>query len=96
MRMGKIDAKEIVWIRKCLGWSLTELARRLGTSSELVSIWEAGKSIPDPEAVAQLEFLRSGIEKNHKVLKMSPYVDEQIKKENIEQIYIDSSEDGDI
>lgn len=40
---GRLDAAEIVFLRKYLGWSGVDFARNMHSSSSQVSKWESGK-----------------------------------------------------
>lgn len=45
------------WLREQMrrrDWNQTELARRLGTHSSVVSRWVRGERVPDPESVDRL------------------------------------------
>ena len=42
----KINAIRI--LRTARGWTQSQLAKRVGTSKQLVSVWEIGDSIPGP------------------------------------------------
>lgn len=42
-----------------IGWSTTELARRLGTSSKTARAWRSGRRSPPPQVIAWLQALAS-------------------------------------
>jgi putative transcriptional regulator len=52
-KQGRLEAKEIVFLRKHLGWSGVDFARNMHSSSSQVSKWESGKV----EMSAQAELL---------------------------------------
>lgn len=51
--------EDIRKLRQRLGWSVAEMARRMGCSVEIVTSWEAGHQSPEPEVLNQMEYLES-------------------------------------
>ena len=56
-KKGRLAAAEIRFLRKCLGWSGTNFAKRTGTKPETVSRWENGKALMGPQADRLLRVL---------------------------------------
>jgi transcriptional regulator with XRE-family HTH domain len=54
--------EQIRKLRQRLGWSLAEMARQMGCSTDLISAWETGSSKPDQDAVNQLCFLQGHVD----------------------------------
>ena len=51
------NPKDIRQLRQRLGWSVAEMARRMGCSVQIVTAWEAGQQSPDAEVLNQMEYL---------------------------------------
>ena len=49
-KKGRLAPEEIRFLRKSLGWSGVDFARRMGTTKETVSRWESGKLSMGPQA----------------------------------------------
>lgn len=48
---------DIKSLRRRMGWTSSDLARRLGVGSKEIEIWEGGRDPQDPRLLSQLEFL---------------------------------------
>jgi len=58
-----MTGKQIVALRKALGWSQERLAEELGTYRETVARWEADRTKPHRLYLQQLEKLRTRVKK---------------------------------
>src|SRR6266849_10082587 len=56
-KKGRLAPEEIRFLRKSLGWSGVDFARRMGTTKETVSRWESGKLPMGPQADRLLRML---------------------------------------
>lgn len=56
-KKGRLAPAEIRFLRKCLGWSGVDFAKRTGTKPETVSRWENGKAVMGPQADRLLRVL---------------------------------------
>ena len=56
------SSAELKELRLRLGWSLSEMCRRLGCAKDLVVQYESGKGQPDRETLLQYEALFSVLE----------------------------------
>lgn len=56
-KKGRLAPAEIRFLRKWLGWSGVDFARRTGTKPETVSRWENGKALMGPQADRLLRLL---------------------------------------
>ena len=56
-KKGRLAPEEIRFLRKSLGWSGVDFARRMGTTKETVSRWESGKLSMGPQADRLLRML---------------------------------------
>ena len=67
-----LNSSEIRRLRQRLGWSLAEMARRMGCSCDLINAWEAGTLKPEPEACGQLQSLNHHVESHAARLHQEP------------------------
>ena len=56
-KKGRLAPEEIRFLRKSLGWSGVDFAKRMGTTKETVSRWETGKLAMGPQADRLLRML---------------------------------------
>lgn len=56
-KKGRLAPAEIRFLRKWLGWSGVDFAKRTGTKPETVSRWENGKTVMGPQADRLLRVL---------------------------------------
>ncbi len=56
-KKGRLAAAEIRFLRKYLGWSGADFAKRTGTKPETVSRWENGRVVMGPQADRLLRVL---------------------------------------
>jgi putative zinc finger/helix-turn-helix YgiT family protein len=56
-KKGRLAREEIKFLRKSLGWSGVDFARRMGTAPETVSRWENGRAPMGPTADRLLRLL---------------------------------------
>lgn len=56
-KRARLAAEEIKFLRKSLGWSGVDFAKRMGASAETVSRWENGKTPMGPSADRLLRIL---------------------------------------
>ena len=56
-KKGRLAPEEIRFLRKSLGWSGVDFARRMGTTTKTVSRWESGKLPMGPQADRLLRML---------------------------------------
>ncbi len=56
-KKGRLAPAEIRFLRKWLGWSGVDFAKRTGTKPETVSRWENGKALMGPQADRLLRLL---------------------------------------
>ena len=56
-RKGRLAPPEIRFLRKYLGWSSADFAKRTGTRPETVSRWENGRTLMGPQADRLLRLL---------------------------------------
>jgi transcriptional regulator with XRE-family HTH domain len=51
--------EDIKQLRQRLGWSVAEMARRMGCSTDVVGAWENGHQSPDPDVLNQMLYLEN-------------------------------------
>ena len=77
---------DIRTLRQRLGWSVAEMARRMGCSSELIGKWEAGVSQPDNDALNQLRYLRNYLEAYNDHIQQNPQVEKEMESRRVAQL----------
>ncbi len=85
----QFDSVQIRLIRQRLGWSLAEMARRMGCREELVRDWENGLCVPDEETHNQLAHLSSQAESQADHLKSSAALEGYLTENGLEQTHRD-------
>jgi len=75
LKKGRLAAEEIRFLRKWLGWSGSDFAKRMGTAPETVSRWENGKTPIGPQADRLLRVL---VSRSDQVMEYPDAVLEQI------------------
>jgi transcriptional regulator with XRE-family HTH domain len=78
--------QDIRSLRQRLGWSVAEMARRMGCSSELIGRWETGASQPDSEALNQLRYLRNLVEASSEHIQQNPLVEKEMESRRVVQL----------
>ncbi len=81
-----LKAKDIRTLRQRLGWSLAEMARQMGCSTELIIDWEQGLSQPDQDAVNQLLYLNVHIETYSEQLSQVPVAEKEMESRQLGQL----------
>jgi DNA-binding transcriptional regulator YiaG len=77
---------EIKTIRQRLGWSMAEMARRMGCDTELVKQWEMSLILPDPDAVNQLCYLLNYVESNADQILRKPLIEREMEERRMAQL----------
>lgn len=52
--MWKFNPDKLRELRQARGWTLKDAEKAIGTSSQLISLWELGKRIPSTTSLAKL------------------------------------------
>lgn len=80
---NSIDLKSL---RLRMGWSHSDLARRLSCSVEAVHDWELGKSQPLPNIQSEIELLLKHADFLSSELQFQPQIDQKLEDKALEQI----------
>lgn len=80
------SGSDIRTLRQRLGWSLAEMARRMGCKSDLIQKWEANSVRPDSEALNQLRYLRGYAETNSELISQKPQCEKEIEERRMAQL----------
>ncbi len=78
--------QEIRTLRQRLGWSIAEMARQLGCSSELICKWETGGLLPSSEVLNQLRYLKSHVENNSEQMSQKPALEREMESRRVGQM----------
>lgn len=81
-----LTGQEIRALRQRLGWSLAEMARQMGCTTELVTRWETGSALPEPESLYHLQHLRIYAENICEKIMQDPVVEILIESEGLAQL----------
>jgi transcriptional regulator with XRE-family HTH domain len=73
-------------LRQRLGWSVAEMARQMGCSTNLIQIWENGVQAPDFEALNQLRYLRNQVDMTSDHIAQKPQVENEMEKRRVGQL----------
>lgn len=76
-------------LRLRLGWSCSDLARRLDCSSTEVLKWEHDELLPEEKYFSKLEFIEKQAEEVSHELQICPIAECQMKSSAVEQILLD-------
>jgi transcriptional regulator with XRE-family HTH domain len=86
MNPMSLSGSDIRTLRQRLGWSLAEMARQMGCTTELIVQWEAGASRPDAEALNQLHYLQGHVEQNSRHLAEEPACETRLESRRLTQV----------
>lgn len=78
--------KELRQLRLRLGWSLSEMARRLGCHQQQMIDMESGRVELDPEVINQCHYLNSFLEEQCQAVQKRPLAEILLKERRLEQI----------
>ncbi|MGE4131092.1 MAG: multiprotein-bridging factor 1 family protein [Bdellovibrionales bacterium] len=78
--------QEIRTLRRRLGWSLAEMARRMGCGTDLITSWESGDQNPDAESLNQLHFLHFHVESSSAITAQTPMAERELEIRGIAQV----------
>lgn len=81
-----ITNTDIRTLRQRLGWSLAEMARQMGCTTALILAWEAGETVPDPEALNQLRYLRDHVENKSHLIQQVPLAEKEMETRGVAQL----------
>ncbi len=77
---------EIRNLRQRLGWSLAEMARRMGCGTETIAKWETEALVPDADALNQLSYLRNYVEVSSDQTAQRPIVEKEMEARALAQL----------
>ena len=80
------NGPQIRTLRQRLGWSLAEMARRMGCKTALIQKWEASESAPDSEAINQLRYLANHAESNSELIAQKPQCEKEMEERRMAQL----------
>ncbi len=80
------NGSDIRNLRQRLGWSVAEMARQMGCSTNIIQIWENGVQQPDFEAINQLRYLRNQVETTSDHIAQKPVAENEMEKRRISQL----------
>lgn len=80
------SGQKIKTIRQRLGWSVAEMARRMGCGTELIQKWETESQSPDPDALNQLRYLQNHLESYSDKIAQKPQVEKEMEERRMAQL----------
>lgn len=80
--MNHLEFREV---RLRLGWSLAEMARRMGCHQSLILKWESNHKTPDQETIRQYMSLRSHVDEQAERMRQMPLAESFLKGEHRSQ-----------
>lgn len=87
------DARQLVDLRRKLGWTASDLARRLACDVTMVQKWERDESKPQGESLHQLDYLKYHVENSSEQISQDPVADTLLNDHGLEQITKDQMDD---
>lgn len=81
-----LNKHDIRTLRQRLGWTMAEMARRMGCTSVLIQAWENGSIQPDPEAMNQLHYLQFHVEKKSHQVSQTPVAEKEMESRGVAQL----------
>lgn len=81
-----LTGKDIKKLRQRLGWSVAEMARRMGCGTELVSAWECESQRPDSEVLNELIYLQNHVESLSDNMAQEPVLEKEIESRRVSQL----------
>lgn len=77
---------DIRCLRRRMGWTSSDLARRLGVKVSEVEIWEQGSTPSSPDVLSRLEFLFRQAEICSDEVKAAPIAEDLLDRESLGQV----------
>jgi transcriptional regulator with XRE-family HTH domain len=81
-----LNPDDIKQLRQRLGWSVAEMARRMGCSVDVVTAWEEGHQSPDSEIVNQMEYLDSYSRSSAERISQTPMAEKMMHDDRLSQL----------
>lgn len=81
--------KDLRCLRRRMGWTSSDLARRLGVTSGEVELWETGALPTDSEILNRIEFLFRQAEVCSEEVKNGPQSEHALEEKHLDQINVD-------
>ncbi len=82
----KFNGREIRTLRQRLGWSMAEMARRMGCSGALIQEWESEARTPDHDAMNQLCYLQNHVDSASEAVAQMPVVEKELQSRGVAQL----------
>ena len=80
------SGSDIRTLRQRLGWSLAEMARRMGCNTDLIQKWETESDMPDHEALNQLRYLKNHAESHSELIAQKPICEKEMEERRMAQL----------
>lgn len=80
---------DIRCLRRRMGWTSSDLARRLGVKVAEVELWEQGSTPDDHDVLSRLEFLFHQAELCSDEVKSGPLAEDLLDRESLDQVGTD-------
>lgn len=81
-----LNGREIRNLRQRLGWSVAEMARRMGCGTDLIQKWESDETQPDSEALNQLRYLSNYLDSYSEQIAQKPLVEKTMEERRMAQL----------
>ncbi len=81
-----LNHREIRTLRQRLGWSLAEMARHMGCTTQMVQAWEDGTAQPDPEVMNQLHYLNFHVDRKSHMVAQIPLAEKEMESRGVAQL----------
>lgn len=80
------SGSDIRTLRQRLGWSVAEMARRMGCNTDLIQKWEAQTVAPDHDALNQLRYLQNHADSHSELIAQKPICEKEMEERRMAQL----------
>jgi transcriptional regulator with XRE-family HTH domain len=77
---------DIKQLRQRLGWSVAEMARRMGCGTDVVTAWELGRQSPDQDVLNQMQYLDSYLHSYSERISQTPMAEKVMHDDRLSQL----------
>lgn len=86
MNTPTLTATDLRTIRQRLGWSMAEMARRMGGDVALINAWETGEQTPAADVLNQFHFLLNHLDWTSTQVAQAPVAETRMESDGLAQL----------
>ena len=84
--MDTLNPQDLKTIRQRLGWSMAEMARRMGGDVALITAWETGEQTPGADVINQFKFLMTHLDWTSTQIAQAPAAEVRMEEGGLSQV----------